>query len=99
MVKELHLWMKINPSLKHNILEITIPGTETALQERDIVYTTIPYYLNFDYAERLFVHVDDEVHEIKIGKTEGTDKEIRKAHNLEKMLMAGAFDWYQREGV
>lgn len=61
----------------------------------DFVYTTIPNFLSFEYAEHLFVEFDDESHEIKLGDCEGTDKEIRKEHNIMKMLLAGHFDWFK----
>ena len=97
MVNELHLWMTYNADKMVYDISSTIYSTEYALRNNKVVHTTIPYYLSFDYAERLFVHMGNIIHEIKIGKTEGTDKEIRKAHNLEKMLMTGVFDWFQRK--
>ena len=60
-----------------------------------VVHTTQPAFLQFKYAKRLFVVVNTETHEITLGKCEGTDKEIHKAHNIEKMLLNGAFDWYR----
>ena len=62
----------------------------------DVVYTTIPHFLQFRYAERLYVHVGESVHEIKKGchKSNGTRREIREAHNIEKLLFAGEFSWY-----
>lgn len=64
------------------------------IQHRDIVNTTQTAFLSFKYAERLFVVLDDVVHEITLGKCEGTDKEIREAHNIEKMLLNRAFNWF-----
>lgn len=45
---------------------------------------------------RIFVITPDLVrHEITLGRCEGTEKELRLAHNFEKMLLAGAFDWWR----
>jgi len=61
----------------------------------EVVNTTQPAFLQFKYAKRLFVRVKGEEHEITLGKCEGTDKEIRKVHNIEKMLLNGAFDYFR----
>ena len=60
-----------------------------------IIHTTQPAFLQFKYAKRLFIILNKEIHEITLGKCEGTDKEIRKAHNIEKMLLNGAFDYFR----
>lgn len=42
---------------------------------------------------RVFVHVTGGASfEIRIGASDGTDKEIRPAHNLFRMWQSGAFD-------
>lgn len=61
----------------------------------DVVITTQPAFLQFKYAKRLFVKVNGEEHEITLGKYEGIDREIKKFHNIEKMLLNGAFDWFR----
>jgi len=63
-------------------------------EHNDIIRTTITHFLSWDFGERLFVHVNNEVHEITLGECEGTDKDIRVAHNLEKLLFAGKFSWF-----
>ena len=45
------------------------------------------------YGYRIFIHpYKGEIFEITLGDCANTTKEIRPAHNLEKMLIAGAFD-------
>ena len=59
------------------------------------LHTTLTRYLSFKYGERLFVHVGSEVHEITIGECDGTKREIKKSHNIEKLLLSGEFEWFQ----
>ena len=59
------------------------------------LHTTQTHFLQFKYANRLFVKVNGQVHEITVGKCEGTDKEIHINHNIEMMLLNGAFNWYR----
>ena len=61
----------------------------------DIIRTTQIEFLSFRYAERLFVVVNGETHEITLGECEGTNREIRESHNLPRMLIAGHFDWFR----
>lgn len=55
--------------------------------------TSVCNTVNIEKGYRIFVYMLDKktVVELKLGSIEGCDKEIRKAHNLEKMLLAGVF--------
>lgn len=68
-------------------------------QGRREIYTTVPHFLSFKYAKKLFVHINSEVYEITIGKCCGTTREIKKTHNIEKLLFAGEFDWWKGDIV
>lgn len=48
---------------------------------------------NLEKGYKIFVYMLDKktVVELKLGHIEGCNKEIRKAHNLEKMMIAGIF--------
>lgn len=73
----------------------TYCDTEKAIaDDYDVIHTTIIHFCSFRYNRRLFVHVNNEKHEITIGECEGTDRCIREAHNIERLLVAGEFDWF-----
>ena len=102
MKKELHIYMDGNSFEKYGIVTDIIPTHETYVEadkaargESPVVRTTQVACCSFDYGRRVFIHYKGETHEITIGKCEGTDKEIRKSHNIMRMLLTGAFDWYQ----
>ncbi len=65
-------------------------------RDEPCIRTTQTAFLQFEYAERIFAVVNGETHEITMGDCEGTTREIRRAHNLQKMLIAGVFDWFDR---
>ena len=73
----------------------TYQETFQAINTKSVVQTTQPAFLQFKYAKRLYVVVNDKIHEITLGKCEGTDREIHEAHNIEKMLLNGAFDYFR----
>lgn len=94
----MHIWLDMDGAccLTENLYS-TYRDTKNALKRNeDIIHTTQTHFCHFCYERRIFVHVYGEVHEIKIGETEGTNKKIRQAHNIEKMLLAGTFEWYMQ---
>lgn len=91
-IKELHLYLKDECKHCH---WTTYYGTEWAIRNLVKVNTTQTHFLSFKYAERLFVHVDGQVHEITLGECEGTTREIKEGHNLENLLLASEFDWFK----
>lgn len=95
-MKELHIYL-FTPDYDESVLTDYI-STAIMLNQSDddVIKTTQVNFLSFDYKRRLFVHISEsEVHEITLGNCDGTDKEIREAHNLEKMLIAGSFSWFK----
>ena len=97
MSKQLHLWLE---EPRHHI-ENDYIFTKRAIDNGESYIETLQtHFLSFEYGYRLFVHIDaDDIegHEITLGDCVGTNKCIREAHNVERMLLAGAFDWFTLE--
>lgn len=101
--KEMHVYLDML-SVMTEILKGDIGGvcesykdTYTLLirgEHVDIIRTTITHFLSWDYGERLFVHVNNEIHEITLGKCEGISEYIKITYNLEELLFTGKFDWF-----
>lgn len=98
MKKELHIWM--GTSYRKNVrlddMLITLEETEKALNNnKEYINTTQPHVCNTVWIVKgysIFVHMlDEKIVEMKLGHIESCAKEIRVAHNLEKMLLAGCF--------
>lgn len=95
--REVHIWMdKIGFDEFENTVYLCTTYAETRVMidaEQEVVHTTQTHFCQFEFG-RIFVHTNGEVHEITKGECEGTEREIRQAHNLEKMLIAGEFSWF-----
>lgn len=92
-MKELHIWLCEPQSEK---LITTLRATQDAINAGvDIIHTAQPHVCNTESLEqgyRIFAHMlDGAVVEIKLGYIDGCSKQIRREHNLEKMLLAGCF--------
>lgn len=96
MSDELHLWIDfVGMGSRRICTTLYQTNKDIYILKRKRIDTTIPTFLSWEYSKKLFVHIDGEVHEIKLGDTEGTEREIKLGHNLCKMLLAGEFDWYR----
>jgi hypothetical protein len=97
--RELHLLMDSKSVEKYencgNTVHKTYIETKNAVDSQTpLIFTTLTHFLSWNYATRLFVHINGEEHELTIGDCEGTTREIRAGHNLEKLLISGEFDWW-----
>ena len=71
-----------------------IDTMEAIMGTNKVVFTSQLDFLSFKYAKRLFVLHNSRIHEITLGKCEGTKREIKVGHNLKNLLLAGEFDWF-----
>lgn len=104
LFEEVHIYLKFDLAYWDNSTPIAVDFWDAirlynnpSFRNRNVLHTTLTHFLSFSYGKRLFVHTPDrKVHEITLGECEGTDKDIRVAHNIEKLLIAGEFDWFNR---
>lgn len=70
---------------------------EAIKSNEDVIYTSELLFCSFEWNRRIFVHYNGEIHEITLGKCEGTNRELKQSHVLYKLLLNGEFDWFQPE--
>lgn len=95
--KEIHFYKDYPYIVPEEILYITHNGTKLAIQASvKVIHTTALTMLSFDLLDngyRIFLHENERVLECKPGM-DGTEREVRRAHNILKMVVAGVFDEY-----
>ena len=96
MNKEIHFYMDASYPFYADQVCMTYDDTCSSIERgHEIIHTTSLVNLSFDLFDlgyRIFVHRRDKSLECKLGSMNGTDKEIRRPHNILKMLIAGVFD-------
>ena len=103
MFEEVHLYLEFDLRYWDSGIPVSVDFHETMvkfinpeLRDSNILHTTQTYFLSFKFGKRLFVHTPDgKVHEITLGECKGTHRLVKKAHNLEKLLISGEFDWFK----
>ncbi len=98
MKQEIHVYLTttIQEYIKNDIFNSYSSTQEQLSKDTPILHTTQIHFLSFSYAEKLFVHNNGNVYEVKLGdNTPYTSKEIRLEHNLEKLLLANGFSFFE----
>jgi hypothetical protein len=100
MAKEIHFYMDFPFDPVHTFK--TYDGTKYAIEKgREIINTTSIANISFDLLDlgyRIFVHRNGRVLECKLGSMDGTEKEIRRGHNLLRLILGHTFDEYFEKG-
>ena len=95
--KEIHFYKDYPYDVPDEVLLITHNGTKWAINNSvKIIHTTALTMLSFDLLDlgyRIFLHENNKVLECKPGM-DGTEKDVRRVHNILRMVVAGVFDNY-----
>ena len=94
MLKEYHLVIDRSDCkylTSHIYTNIYDTALAIALGEEEIIYSTQPHFLSFSFAKRLFIHINNKIYEVKLGKNTITDRIIKKTTNIENLLYGGEF--------
>lgn len=96
-MKEVHIWLdKVEFEKYEESTYLCKTYAETIVMlKSDVkeIHTTQTHFCQFEYG-KIFVHVNGETHEITVGECEGTNRDIKPAYDIEKMLYAGEFSWF-----
>lgn len=98
-MKEIHFWKDdhgmddelYNEALKtHNATISAIENNWDAIHTYAISALDFPYLLDSEY--NIYLRENGKSFQIKEGIVEGTDKEIRKGHDIRKIWIGGGFE-------
>lgn len=94
--KELHLYLDLDDLGADEYACDTYKETQHAFESTltGIIRTTIPYFLSFNFAEKLFVHCSGEVHELKYDFIKYNEIRLGEPYNKEFMLLSGRYPWF-----
>ena len=95
--KSIHIWLGDIPRSYFNHLMPTQGYVNKAIaNNKKTIHTGLTHFCKTEmitkHGYRIIIHPDlEDEFEITLGKCERTDRELRAAHNIEKLLLAGAF--------
>ena len=97
MEKEIHFYLNLTNNDKRSDMLYTFLDTKTAIENNQTeIHTTSIANLGFAYlldAEyRIYAHKDGKVLELSVGMKNISGRDIRKSHNMERILRSGFFD-------
>lgn len=95
--KEIHFYKDYSFDVDVSDLFITHEATKLAIENNvKVIHTVALTLLSFDLLDsnyKIYLHENNRVLECKPGM-DGTEKDIRRAHNILKIVMADVFDDY-----
>ena len=97
MEKEIHFYLNLTSNDERSDMLYTFLDTKSAIENNQMeIHTTsitnlgFAYLLDADY--RIYAHKDGKVLELSVGMKNISRRDIRKAHNMERILRSGFFD-------
>lgn len=95
--KEIHFYKDYPYDVPNDVLLITHNGTKWAVENSvKVIHTTALTVLSFDLIDdgyKIYLHENNRVLECRPGM-DGTEKDVRRVHNILRMVVAGVFDNY-----
>ena len=97
MEKEIHFYLNLPKCDERSDMLYTFLDTKTAIENNQTeIHTTSIANLGFsdllDADYRIYAHKDGKVLELSVGMKNISRHDIRKAHNMERILRSGFFD-------
>ena len=97
MEKEIHFYLNLTNNDKRSDMLHTFLDTKSAIENNQTeIHTTSITNLGFadllDADYRIYAHKDGKVLELYVGMKNISGRDIRKAHNMERILQSGFFD-------
>ena len=98
-MKEIHFYLDVSfmSCAEQHEIYTTYDDTEKAIDEEVTeIHTTSFASITFDLLDlgyRIFLHRNNKVLECKPGM-DGTERDVRREHNILRMIMGHAFDDY-----
>lgn len=95
--KEIHFYKDYPYDVPNDVLLITHNGTKWAVENSvKVIHTTALTVLSFDLIDdgyKIYLHENNRVLVCRPGM-DGTEKDVRRVHNILRMVVAGVFDNY-----
>ena len=97
MEKEIHFYLNLTNNDKRSDMLYTFLDTKTAIENNQTeIHTTSIANLGFvdllDADNSIYAHKDGKVLELSGGMKSISGRDIRKGHNMEKIIRSGFFD-------
>ena len=97
MEKQIHFYLNLTNNDKRSDMLYTFLDTKSAIENNHTeIHTTSIANLGFadllDAGYRIYAHKDGKVLELSVGMKNISARDIRKAHDMEKILRSGFFD-------